>query len=115
MTKGTPIKLILQFAVPLFIGTLFQQAYNFVDTMIVGQGCGEQAVAAVGVTTALYSILVYFANGMNNGYGIIISRLFGSGDHAGLKKAVAVMVILNIAVTLVLTIFTLPMLRVFLR
>lgn len=115
MTEGTPMKLILQFAIPLFIGTLFQQAYNFVDTMIVGQGLGEQAVAAVGVTTALYSVLVYFANGMNNGYGIVISRLFGSKDFQGLKRAVATMIILNVTVTVALTLFTLPLLKTFLH
>lgn len=115
MTTGAPINLILQFAVPMFIGTLFQQAYNFVDTMIVGRELGEPAVAAIGATTALYSVLVYFAIGMNNGYGIIISRLFGSKQYEGLKKAAATMISLNLAVTLALTAFALPALRLFLR
>ena len=110
MTKGVPLKLILQFAIPLCIGSLFQQAYNFADTMIVGQGLGEQAVAAIGVTSALYGVLIHFANGLNNGYGIIISRMFGSGNHTAVKKAVAAMILLNGSITLALTAVTLPLL-----
>lgn len=110
MTKGGPLKLILQFAIPLCIGSLFQQAYNFADTMIVGQGLGEQAVAAIGVTSALYGVLIHFANGLNNGYGIIISRMFGSGNHTAVKKAVAAMILLNGSITLALTAVTLPLL-----
>lgn len=115
MTKGVPLKLILQFAVPLFIGMLFQQAYNFADTMIVGQGLGDKAVAAVGVTASLYAVLLYFANGMNNGFGIMISRMFGSKDYAGLRKAAATMVVLDASVTIGLTVLVLPMLRLLLR
>ncbi len=115
MTKGVPVKCVLQFAVPLLIGMLFQQAYNFADTMIVGQELGERAVAAIGATTALYSVLVYFANGLNNGYGIILSRLFGSGNPSGMKKAVAAMIWLNITITLLLTLAALPLLKPLLR
>lgn len=115
MTEGVPLKLILKFAVPLFIGMLFQQAYNFADTMIVGQGLGEKAVAAVGVTSSLYAVLLYFANGMNNGFGIMISRMFGSKDYAGLRKATATMVVLDGAVTIGITMISLPLLKLLLR
>lgn len=114
MTTGEPIVLILQFAVPLFIGTLFQQAYHFVDTMIIGRALGGRAVAAAGATTALYSVLVYFANGMNSGYGIMISRMFGAKDYNGLKKAAAAMVILDTAVAVILPVVFLPMLSLLL-
>lgn len=111
MTKGEPIWLILRFAIPLFIGTLFQQAYYFVDTMIVGQGLGSQAVAAMGVTASLYAVLIYFANGLNSGYGIVISRMFGAGDGEGIQKAAAAMILLDAAAALALTVLILPALK----
>lgn len=67
MTKGKPLHLMLRFALPVFVGILFQQIYNFADMLIVGIGIGEEAVAAIGATAALYSVLVNFANGLNNG------------------------------------------------
>ena len=111
MTKGSPIRLILQFTVPLLIGAVFQQFYNFTDTMIVGRCLGDKAVAAVGATSALYSVLINFANGMNNGYGMIISRVFGAKDGEELKKTAATMLVLNAVVTLALTLMILPLLR----
>lgn len=114
MTKGEPIVLILQFAIPLFIGTLFQQAYHLADTMIIGRALGGRAVAAAGATSALYSVLIYFANGMNSGYGIMISRMFGSKDYNGLRKAGAAMVILDAAAAVILPVVFLPMLSLLL-
>lgn len=111
MTKGRPVGLILRFAIPLFIGTLFQQVYNVADTMIVGYGLGEDAVAAVGATSALYSVLVNFAVGLNNGYGIVISRAFGEKNRIKMRKAFAVMAVLDLAITLLLTILSLVFLR----
>lgn len=111
MTEGNSMRHILLFALPLFIGTLFQQAYNLVDTMIAGHSLGNDAVAAIGSTSALYSVVVYFAGGLNSGYGILISRLFGAKDWKRLKQAVAVMVVLDMLVTVVLTAVILPVLR----
>lgn len=95
----------------MFIGMLLQQLYNITDTMIVGYGFGENEVAAVGGTSALYSVLMNFANGLNNGYGIIISRAFGGKDWKKLRQGFAVMVILDVAITLVLTLVSLILLR----
>lgn len=111
MTEGKPVKLILKFAIPLFIGMLFQQVYNITDTMIVGYGLGENAVAAVGATSALYSVLIYFANGLNNGYGIIISQAFGGKDWKKLRQGFATMVILDVGITLALTLVSLILLK----
>lgn len=115
MTKGVPMKTIVQFAIPLLIGTLFQQAYNLVDTMIAGYNLGDDAIAAIGATSALYSVLIYFANGMNNGFGIVMSQIFGAGDTASLKKAVSATILLNAVSTFVLTIIILPVLQPLLR
>ncbi len=114
MTTGTPIKVIIQFAIPLLIGTLFQQAYNIIDTMIAGYNLGDDAIAAIGATSALYSVLIYFANGMNNGFGIVMSQIFGSKNLSKMKKAVAATIILNIMTTILLTVIVLPFLRILL-
>lgn len=115
MTKGSPMKAIVQFAVPLLIGTLFQQAYNIVDTMIAGYNLGDDAIAAIGATSALYSVLIYFANGMNNGFGVVMSQLFGAGDIPSLKKAVSATIILNTVTTAILTVTVLPFLQLLLH
>ena len=115
MTKDVPIKVIIRFSIPLLIGTLFQQAYNIIDTMIAGYNLGDDAIAAIGTTSALYSVLVYFATGMNSGFGIILSQTFGAKDMEKMKKAVATMIILNTITTLLLTATVLPFLRILLR
>ena len=84
MTEGNPIQLILRFAIPLFIGNIFQQIYTMVDTMVVGHSMGDAAIAAVGATSSLYGLLVNFASGMNSGYGIVVTRHFGARDADGL-------------------------------
>ena len=80
MTKGNPTRLILQFAIPLLIGQLFQQVYSLTDTRIVGSFLGENALAAVGATNSLYSLVIGFLMGMTNGFAIVTARFFGSGD-----------------------------------
>ena len=115
MTKGDPLKLALAFIVPVFTGLLFQQIYNFADTMMVGAGLGDKAVAAVGSTAPLYSVLINFANGLNNGYSIIIARIFGENDKKHLRKAVATMLSLNLLISVSLTLIFLPLLPYLLR
>ncbi len=111
MTRGNPFSLIMKFAIPLLIGTFFQQVYNLVDTMIVGYGLGENAVGAIGATSALYAVIVYFATGMNNGFGVIIARLFGAKRQDEMRKAFASMVILDFVIAIVLTIIAIPLLK----
>lgn len=111
MTQGNPIRLILAFAVPLFIGNIFQQLYSMVDTMVVGYHLGDSGIAAIGTTAALYSLLINFANGLNNGYGIIVTQRFGAHDRKNMKQAIAGMMILDAAVCLTLTAAALTFLR----
>ena len=115
MTTGRPIPLILQFAIPLFIGNIFQQFYNMADTMVVGYHLGESAIAAIGATASLYGLLLYFANGLNSGYGIIVTQCFGAGDRQKMRQAVAGMMLLNFFVCLVLTALGLAFLRPLMR
>lgn len=115
MTQGSPMRLILSFAVPLFIGNIFQQLYTVVDTMVVGRGLGDAAIAAIGATSALYSLLINFAWGLNSGCGIVVTQSFGAHDQAKLRQSIAGMVVLDTAVTTVLTLLSLlfmdPLLR----
>ncbi len=111
MTEGAPIRHILLFAIPLFIGTVFQQFYNFADTMIAGRNLGDQAIAAIGASSAIYSLMIAFANGLNSGYGLVLSRSFGAKDYRQFKRAAASMIILDIAVTVLLTLAALLFLR----
>lgn len=115
MTTGNPLRLILGFAVPLFIGNIFQQVYSMVDTMVAGYTLGESAIAAIGATSALYNLILNLASGMNSGYAIVVTRCFGSHDEKALKQSIAGMLVLNGAVTALLTLLSAALLRPLLR
>lgn len=89
LTKGSPMKLILGFGVPLLFGLLFQQLYNMVDTMIVGKMLGVDALAAVGSTGSVNFLILGFCIGVCNGFAIPIAQKFGAKDDHGLRKFVA--------------------------
>ena len=103
MTHGSPVKLILAFALPLFIGNIFQQVYNMVDTMVCGYTLGDGAIASIGAVSALWSLIINFAQGMNNGYALVSSRFFGAQDIRSLKRSIGHMIKLNVIVAAVLT------------
>lgn len=89
MTSGSPGKLIILFAIPLMLGNIFQQLYTMVDTIIVGQIIGVEALAAVGATDWLIWFVLGVASGMTQGYSILVSQFFGAKDYEKLRKAVA--------------------------
>lgn len=95
LTSGKPLKIILAFALPLFIGQLFQLFYSLVDTRIVGETLGETSLAAVGATTTLSDMLIGLLNGFTNGAAIIIATYFGAKDEKNMKKAVGGTVLLG--------------------
>lgn len=115
MTKGNPTRLILQFAIPLLIGQLFQQVYSLTDTRIVGSFLGENALAAVGATNSLNSLVIGFLMGMTNGFAIVTARFFGSGDKKSMKKAIAGTVVLSAGTIVVLTLLSVGFLKPLLR
>lgn len=115
LTKGSPIKLLMMFAIPLFLGQLFQLCYSLVDTRIVGQTLGENALASVGATTSLSDFLTGFLNGAGNGFAIITATFFGAGDEKRLKKSVACAYMLGGAMALALTAFGLLFLNDIMR
>ena len=79
---------LLRFALPLFLGQVFQQMYNMVDALVVGNLCGENALAAVTSTGSLIFLIVGFFGGVYGGVGVVIARCFGAGDEYQVKRAV---------------------------
>ena len=109
MTQGSPLKLLLAFAVPLMLGSLFQQFYNLADTIIVGRFVGVEALAAVGSVGGLNYLVLGFVNGIACGFSIPISWTFGAHDHHEMRRYTANTVWLSIAFATVLTIVTVAM------
>ena len=106
LTNGKPMKLILNFAVPLLFGLLFQQLYNLVDTMIVGLYLGVDDLAAVGSTGCINFMVIGFCMGVCNGFAIPVSHKFGAKDYQGMRKYVANCVWLGIVFSIILTVVT---------
>lgn len=111
MTQGNPLNLILNFAIPLFLGNVFQQLYATVDTVVVGHHLGDAAIAAIGATASLYSLLFDFVNGLNNGYGIIVSQKFGAKNPQAMKQCIACMILLDLGITLAIALLSLVFLK----
>ncbi len=86
LTKGHPVKQIVLFSIPLVLGTVFQQLYSFVDTVIVGRFIGVSALAAVGTTYSLNFLILGFVQGLCVGFGIMLSQSYGAHDRKGLQK-----------------------------
>lgn len=106
MTHGKPLKLILLFAVPMLIGNIFQQFYAMVDTVVVGQFIGVQALAAVGATGGITFFVLGFILGLTNGFSVIVSHRFGSKDEIGLRKAVGNSIVLSVIFGIIVTILS---------
>lgn len=88
MTSGPIWKRMTFFAMPIFLGNLFQQLYNTVDSLIVGNFLGSSALAAVSSSGSLIFMLIGFLSGIAAGAGVIVARFFGAGDEKNLKRAV---------------------------
>ena len=78
MTKGNPLKLMLQFALPLLIGNLLQQTYNIIDAAIVGQILGAKALASVGASSSVQFLVLGFCMGCCTGFGVPVAKYFGA-------------------------------------
>ena len=111
MTEGPVLQMLIAFSVPILIGNAFQQLYNIVDTVVIGNVMGDEALAAVGATSAVYSLVFGFIAGMGNGFSVVLARAFGYGDREQLSRAVSGTAILAAAVSLVLTVISLAAIR----
>ena len=103
LTRGTPWKLIVQFALPIMLGNLLQQLYNTADTIIVGNFEGQQALSSVGACTSLTILFTALALGFSIGAGVLISQYFGAGRTAELRRYAATSIVLMLAMGLVMT------------
>lgn len=104
LVNGPIAKSILLFSVPLLIGNLFQQLYSTVDSYIVGNYVGKQALAAVGASNPIVNALIGFFMGLATGAGVIISQYYGAKDDFNVKKAVHSSAALTIIMSIILTI-----------
>ena len=111
MTQGRPLQLILLFAVPMMLGSLFQQFYNMADTIIVGRFVGVEALAAVGSVGGLSYLVLGFVNGIACGFAIPLARCFGAKDGDGMRRYTANSVWLSILFAAVLTVVTVALTR----
>lgn len=103
MTKGEPIKLIVGFAVPMFIGNIFQQVYNLTDAAIVGKFVGSEALAAVGATGTAVFLLVSWLIGFTRGAGVIFAQYVGSGRYDSMRRALATLIYAMAAMTIIIS------------
>ncbi len=115
LTRGNILKTVLFFAIPILVGNLFQQLYNLVDTVIVGNILGVSQLAAVGATGSLSFLIVGFVNGMTNGFSLLVARSFGANDLVRMKRHIAGAVLLGTITGVVMTFFSLVFLWPLLR
>lgn len=115
MTEGNITKLLITFALPLFVGNLFQQFYNTVDSIVVGNFVSKTALAAVGSTDCIINTIIGFFTGLSTGAGVVIAHSFGSGNDKALHRAVHTTIALTLVLSVVFTIAGLLLSPVFLQ
>ena len=111
LTSGSPLKVILWFALPLVLGNLFQQFYSLADTIIVGRFVGVNALAAVGSTSSINYLILGFVIGVCNGFAIPIAQFFWARDFSDMRRYIANATWLCVFGAVVLTVFTVLLTR----
>ena len=106
LTQGSPVRLILGFALPLLAGMLFQQLYNLVVTLIVGRFLGMEALAGVGATGSINFLVLGFCMGVCSGFAIPVAQQFGAREESRMREFVANGTWLSIVFALVMTVLT---------
>lgn len=104
MTTGSPVKLIIQFMIPMFLGNVFQQFYNVADSIIAGQFLGVKALAAIGSTGSLMFFVTGWLNGLSSGFAILVSQWFGARKYDRMRHYVAMSIYLALGVALLMTV-----------
>lgn len=108
LTNGQPLKLILEFMFPIFIGNLFQQLYNFADAVIVGRYVGIKALAAVGTTAPLLFFIISFIFASTQGFTVVLAQRFGAKDYDMVRKSLTTSVYLSGGLMIFMTILSTP-------
>ncbi|AEE15943.1 MATE family efflux transporter [Treponema brennaborense] len=106
MTVGSPLKLIFLYSVPLLAGNLVQQLYSMADTIIVGRLLGTEALAAVGNTGPMNFLVLGFVLGLTSGFAVITAQQFGAKNEAGVRRSVAMNIILNGVFAVIMTVLS---------
>ncbi len=104
MTEGNIWKHLIMFAIPLLIGNIFQQLYNTVDSIIVGNFVGTEALAAVGSTTSIINMLVGFFMGLATGAGVVVSQYYGAKNDRKVHDAVHTSIMMTFILGILLSI-----------
>lgn len=104
LTKGYPAKVIMMFAIPLMFGYIFQQFYNMADSKIVSTYVGTDALAAVGATAVVFNTMIFFVNGLTQGFSILIANSFGAKDMQGLRRNVAGTIVYTVLASVIMTV-----------
>ena len=104
LTEGSITKGLILFAVPILLSNLFQQLYNSVDSMVVGNYVGSAALAAVGSTGSLINLLIGFFLGIATGTGVLYAMHYGAEDYPGLKKLIDCAMVLSVGVGVVISV-----------
>ena len=107
LTQGKESKVILKFFFPLLMTNMLQQCYTIADTAIVGNGLGDNALAAVGNMSSLTFLIIGFSIGLSNGFSVIIAQNYGAGHYDSLRKSIASTLKLSFYITIALTVFSL--------
>ena len=89
LTRGEPLKLLILFAIPMLIGSVFQLTYNMVDSAVLGRFVSKNALAAVGATQSTMSLVIMIGNAVTNGFSILISHAWGAGDKKAVSRIVS--------------------------
>ena len=104
MTSGSPVKLIIQFMIPMFLGNIFQQFYNIADSIVAGQFLGVRALAAIGSTGSLMFFVTGWLNGLSSGFAILVAQWFGAKKYDRMRHYVAMSIYLMVAFAVTMTI-----------
>ena len=115
LTKGSPGKIMLQFALPVAAGNLFQLFYSLADTRVVGSTLGESALAAVGATTSISTLFIGFLSGLTGGFALLTARSYGAGAQERVRRYSAGCLLLGTLTSVLLTLLCVGCLSFFLR
>ena len=111
MTKGSPLKLIILFALPILVGNIFQQLYQLADIFIVGRLLGERALAAVGASSPIFFTFLIIAFSFTGGLTAITAQRFGAKDYDGLRSSITHSIRASFTLGLILTVILIAILK----
>ena len=106
MTTGSPARVLLLFAVPIILSNLFQQLYNIIDSLIVGNYLGANALAAVGSVGTITAVIIQLASGLALGASVVISQYFGAGKKKEIRVCMTTICSFSVVVGAVVTVVT---------